>query len=97
LAPQPLDAIDDLSVRPHPSRPALEGMQHLACRGAGARVILRIAVDAVTVGPVAFDGDEREPFLTDQPLRELGAPGVILGRAMRCLAEQDIARVADAI
>src|SRR5206468_3951060 len=54
-----------------------------------------VAVHLVTVGPVAFHGDEREPFLLDEPLADAGAPAVIFRSAVRSLSQQNRAHVAD--
>ena len=54
-----------------------------------------VAVDTIGVGPVRLDGDGVKPFSTDQPLGDLGTLAVELVRAVRRLAQQDEARVAD--
>src|SRR5262249_40781477 len=54
-----------------------------------------VPVDAVAVRPVALDRDEREPLLRDQPLADPSSPVVVLVRAVRRLAEQDAAGLAD--
>src|SRR6185312_4639474 len=46
---------------------------------------------------VPLHRDERKAALLDQALRYLGAPGVKLRRAVRCLAEEDEARVTDGL
>src|SRR6185312_16513592 len=57
----------------------------------------RVAIYAVTVGPVAFGRDEREAVVLDQALGDLHSPRVELGRPVRRLAEQDELRVADEV
>src|ERR671929_212256 len=44
-----------------------------------------------------FHADEREVFLEDEPLRDLGPPSVELGRAVARLAEQHVPRTCDAV
>jgi hypothetical protein len=93
----PFSELHDFAIRPHPRRPPLEGVQD----GFGAlprvRVPFHVAIDGIAVRPVAFDGDEREATLGDQALRQLGAPGVELRRAVRRFAKQHVVRVADAV
>jgi len=55
-----------------------------------------VAVDAIGVGPVALDRDGAEAALGDQPARDAGARLIELVRAVRGLAQQHEARVADA-
>src|SRR5262249_15580088 len=57
--------------------------------------LLDVAVDPVTVRPIALDGDEGKTLLADEP-PEARPPGVIVGRAVRRLAQQDVTGVADA-
>ena len=59
--------------------------------------MLHVPIDAIAVGPVAFDGDEREAFFADEPLRELGPPGVIVRGSVRRLSEKHITGIADAL
>jgi hypothetical protein len=60
-----------------------------------ARKRLDEAIDPIAVRPIAFDGDEGESLLLDEALRDLRAPGIELGGAMRRLAEQQEARIAN--
>src|SRR5919106_2477740 len=96
VRPQPLDELDHVGVAPHPRRKASEVGERLY----GIEVIAHashVAVDAVRVGPIGFDRDRREAFLLDQPLGDLGALAVELVRAVRRLAEQREARIADQV
>ena len=54
-----------------------------------------VAVDAIAVGPVPLDGNEAEALLLDQATADPCSPEVILVRAVRRLAEQDVAGIAD--
>ena len=56
-----------------------------------------VVVDARGVGPVGLDRDEVEAAPHDELLRDARAHPVELGRPVRRLAEQDDARVADAL
>ena len=94
---EPLDQRDDLLVGPHPGRPSPEGVQHLAGALAGIVQALDVAVDALAVGPVPLDRDEREALLGNQPAADLGPPGVILGRPVRCLAQEHVSGLADRV
>src|SRR5207245_1903570 len=82
VLPQPLAEPRHLLVGPHPGRPALEHAQRLP--GGGSRVgpALDVAVEAVTVGPVALDGDKGEAPVADQPLAQGGPPLVELAGAV---------------
>lgn len=65
---QPGDELHDISVAPHPSRKALEGIERFdGIRVAGPPA--HIAVNAVGVGPVHFHGNGREPSFLDQAFR----------------------------
>ena len=91
---QPADEVEHLGVAPHPGREALKAAQRLL----GVRVLAGpadVAVDAVGVGPVGLDGDAGETLLLDQPAGDQGALAVELVGAVRGLAEQDEAGVAD--
>ena len=94
---KPFRQRDDLLVGPHPSRPALEGVQDFAGAFPRVRETFDVAVDAITIGPVAFDGDEGKTLLSDEPTADLGSPGVILRRAVGGFAQKDISRVSDVI
>jgi hypothetical protein len=59
--------------------------------------VLHVAIHTVAVGPVALYGDEREALLADQALADARAPLVVLGGTVRRLAQQHVARVADAL
>lgn len=87
---EPLGQVNDLVVGPHPGRPALEVVQHIAGAVAGVGVALQVAVDPIAVGPVALHRDEGEALLLDQPLAQHGMPGVILIGAVRGLAQEDV-------
>ncbi len=62
VLPEPANKLADLAVGPHPGRPAIELAQHLCGALASIAVTFDKPVDAVAVGPVAFDGDERKLF-----------------------------------
>ena len=91
---QPADEVADNHVAPHPGREALEAPQRLL----GSVVIAEsphVAVDPVGVGPVGLGRDRAEALLLDQPLCDLGASLVELVSAVRALADQHDARVAN--
>src|ERR1051326_2152613 len=94
---QPLDQIDDLTIGPHPGWPSLEGVQHVKCVRAGARIGLYVTIDAIAVGPVSLHRDEGEALLSDQSPGKLGSPGVILRSTVRSLPEQHVPRVPDTV
>ena len=72
-------------------------MEHGLGTATGVGQPLHVSVDAVAVGPVSLDGDEAEAPLDDEPLRQLGAPGVKLRGPVRRLTEKDEARVTDTV
>ncbi len=55
---KPLGQLDHFFVRPHPGRPAVERVQHLTRVGTGISLTLDVAVDAIAIGPIPFDGDQ---------------------------------------
>jgi hypothetical protein len=83
----PLDEGDDVAVAPHPGGEAPEAAERLLRVAVGAAPA-HVAVDAIGVGPVGFDGDGVEAVLFDQQLRDARAFGVELVRAVRGFAEQ---------
>ena len=87
---------DDFLVGPHPGRPAVEGMEHFVGVATGVGIAFDKPIDAVAIGPVALDGDQREALFADQSLTDQSPPDIEFGRAVRSLAEQDVAGVADA-
>jgi hypothetical protein len=96
-SPEPLGKFGDLAIRPHPCWPALEGVDHLFSTAAGLGIRFHVAVHAIAVGPVAFDGDEREAVLFDQSSRECRSPRVELGSPVAGFAEEDVSRLADVV
>ena len=94
---QPVSEPGDVGVGPHPRRPTVEGLQHLpwVLRGTGA--VLDATVQPIAVRPVALDRYEGELLLDDQLTGDRRTPGVVLMRPVRGLADQDVARVADAL
>src|SRR6185369_10412068 len=93
----PLGEIGDFTVGPHPGGPSLEGVQDVAGVVAGVGVALCVTIDAVAIGPVALDGDERESVFLDESSRERRAPLVELGCPMGGFAKEDVAGFADAL
>ena len=92
---EPADEIEDVGVAPHPGGEAPEAGQRFdgirVCAGA-----TNVAVHAIGVGPVGFDGDGGEPFLGDQPLRDQRAFPVELVCAVAGFADHHDTCVADA-
>ena len=93
VLPQPADESVDLGVAPHPGREALEG----AKLPLALRPVTDIAVDGRRVRPVRLDGDNAKAVPLDQPFRDCGTGAIEFGRAVAGLAEQDHARVGEAI
>src|SRR5207244_8413043 len=89
--------LDGLPVRPHPGRPAVEGVQRLEGGGGGAGKTLDVPIDALAIRPVALDGDEAKALLADEPPADPRSPRIELVRAVRRLAQQDVVRVADPV
>jgi hypothetical protein len=56
-----------------------------------------VTVDVVRIGPVGFDGDDAHTAVLDERLRNARAQVIELGRAVARFAEQDHARIADAL
>jgi hypothetical protein len=94
---QPLGQGHHLPVGPHPSRPAVKGVQNLAGALARAPIALDVAVDAVAVGPVALDGEKGKALFADEALAQSGPPAVVLRGAVGGLAQEDVAGVADGV
>src|ERR1019366_3103277 len=91
---QPVDEVVHLLVAPHPRREARE-RRELERRATGTAE--HVVVDPGSVGPVALHRDEVEASTGDELARDARAHAVELARAMRRLAQQDEARVADSI
>ncbi len=68
---KPFSKSGDFFVGPHPCGPTRKGFQNVTGVGAGILKALDIAVDAIAVGPVAFDGDEGKPLFADETLANL--------------------------
>ena len=84
---QPRDEVEDDVVAPHPRGEALEVRERLV----GARVVAlaaHVAVDAVGVRPIGFDGNRVETLFRDEPARDRGALAVELVGAVGGLADQ---------
>ena len=97
MAPESLYELGKLFVRPHPGRPPAKDTEGFsrALRGVGEAP--DVAVYLVAVRPVAFDRDKGECLLADQALAYAGAPGVVLGGAVRGLPEEHAPGVTDAL
>jgi hypothetical protein len=93
---QPLDELDHLFVAPHPGRETPEVGERFHGIDRVARAT-DVAIDGVSVGPVGFHRHAGETFFVNEPLRDLGTLAVELVRAVRRLAEQREARLADPI
>ena len=93
---QPAEPARDLGVAPHPAREALEIGERRVDR-VRAAFALRPAARTQCRRPVGLDGDRVEAAPLDQPARQIGAQPVELFGAMRRLAEQHEARIADRI
>jgi hypothetical protein len=92
---KPCDEVGDLLVGPHPRRPAREVGERAVGVDVCSVPALHPLVDVEAIGPVALDGDEREASFRDEPPGQLGAPAVVLRRAVRGLAEQHVPGIAD--
>jgi hypothetical protein len=96
VSAEPARELDHLLVAPHPGGKAAERGE----RGVGVGVAgsaLHPPIQSTHVGPVGFDGDGVETLLLEQPLRDARALVVELVAAVRRLAEEHEARVADPI
>ena len=91
---EPADEVEDVGVAPHPGRESPESRQGVDGLGIVAAAADE-AVDAIGVGPVGLDGHGVEALLADQPLGDLRTLAIKLVRAVRRLADQDEAGVAD--
>ena len=92
VPPQPVNKAPDLVVAPHPGRKARK-------RGPLRRRKLEvpdIMVDARGIRPIAFDGDEVESLFVDERTRDLLAQPIELRGAVRRLADEHDASLADA-
>jgi hypothetical protein len=92
---QPAGEVRHLFIRPHPGRPPVELRQHVP----GAPILLRLAlhptIHSEAVGSVTFHPDEGEVVLGNQSPCERSSPAVILGRAMRRLAQKNESGITD--
>jgi hypothetical protein len=91
---QPGDEVAHVGVAPHPRREAREPGQRLLGARVGAEPA-HVGVHARALRPVALDGHGAEPLLAHEPLGDAHPLAVELVRAVRALAEQHDARVAD--
>ena len=91
---QPPDEIEHVGVAPHPGGKSLEVAERVIGAGVGARAA-HVSVHSISVRPVGFNRDRPEALLDDQPFGNLRALAVKLMRAVRSLAEQHEAGVAD--
>ena len=94
MVAEPADEVEDVGVAPHPGRESLESRQRVDGLGVVAATA-DVAVDAIGVGPVGLDGHGVEALLADQPLGDLRPLPIELVRAVRGLADQHEAGVAD--
>jgi hypothetical protein len=90
---QPIDKGEHLLVAPHPGR---EALKHRACF-LRRREVTHIAVDARRIWPVGLDRNNIEAVRGDQMPRDRGAGTVKFGAAMRRLAKQHDARIAETV
>ena len=89
---QPTHQLGNLAIRPHPCRPSRKGVEDIF--RAFSLSAFHVAIDAITIWPVTFDRDEREPLFRYEAARDFRAPRVKLRGAVRCLSEQDQPRLA---
>jgi hypothetical protein len=93
MMPQPFAQLDHFTIGRHPGRPARERAENrfrgVTCVG----VSFDVPVDAVAIGPIAFDGDEGEAVILEESAGEYRAPAVELGGAVRRFSEENVTRV----
>ena len=89
---QPVHELHHLPVSPHPGREPIEGLLGMWLDGRASYV----AIQALRLRPIRLERDDRKTLALDERLRDSRAHEVELGRAVRCLAEADDARIADA-
>ncbi|WYB39810.1 hypothetical protein WJ438_38205 [Streptomyces sp. GD-15H] len=94
---QPPGERDHVRVGPHPRRPAPETRQHLLWILRCTRRRDHRAVHGLTVGPVAFHGDEGETLLRDQPTGQHVTDLIVVSGPVGRLAQQHVAGVTDAV
>src|SRR5438876_6798366 len=93
---KPLQEIDHHRVSPHPARETYEVAER--CRGIGfAARVARPPVHTVRIGPIRLGRDDVELFGLYEGGGEVRADSIELIRAVRRLADQDQARIADEI
>lgn len=91
---QPVHEVSHHGFAPHPGGKTLEPSQRLV----GGLTLPQAAnklIHPVGVGPVRLRGNGAETLLLDQPFRDPGTCLVDLMCAMRTLADQHDARIAD--
>ncbi len=93
-ASQPADELVHVFVAPHPGRESRERRERQLRAGPIAE---HVVIDPGGVGPVGLDGDEVEAAPFDEGLRDPRPHPVELARAVGGLAQQDEARVSDAL
>jgi hypothetical protein len=91
---EPADEVEHDRVAPHPGREALEAAQGLL-GGSILAAAAHVAVHAVGVGPVAFDGDRAEALVLDEPPGDGRPLFVELVRAVARLADEHVVGVTD--
>jgi hypothetical protein len=84
-----------LYIRPHPGRPPVELRQHARAPRSCSALTIHPTIHPEAVGPVAFHPDEREIVFGNQSPCERSSPAVILGRAMRRLAQKNESGITD--
>jgi hypothetical protein len=92
---QPLDEREHLEVAPHPRREAVGEPEERSIGVGVAPAPPDERVDAQCIGPVGLDDDGIEASLGDEPLGDPCAIAIDLAAAMRRLAQEHEARVAD--
>src|SRR5438046_3362410 len=78
---QPADEIEHVGIAPHPRRKANEIGERID-RLLVVADAANVAIHAIRIGPVGFDGDDVESALGDQSLRDLRAIAIELVRAV---------------
>ena len=96
VSAQPADEVEDVGVAPHPCRKALKSIQGLGGIDVLAEA-LHVAVDAVGVGPVRFDGDGAEAFLANETLSDQCAVAVELMGSVGGFSDEYEASISDEV
>jgi hypothetical protein len=96
MTPEPAHEVEHIGISPHPGGEPLEIGERVDGIHVGSDAA-HVAIHAIGIGPVGFDGHRRETSVGDQALGDRRPLPIELVRAVRRLAEKDDLGLADAV